>query len=259
MKNIFNIVLTIFIICFSFYYTNMVSNYLKNKDPIMIRIKINENKYYEDPIDATILNNTMIPGISGKEINIDESYIKMKKINTYQESLLVFKEIEPTTSINNNLDKLIISGNQSISNVSILLKVDDINILKKMLKDKYFKDINFIFTNNFLVKNYDYITTLENNVVINQDDNLNKLDLIDYCYTTNNNSNNTCSLYNKFSIVPTLITHDYYYNTYHIIDNGSILAYTVSSDKNVTEIKLLINGIKNLGYEIVSLDKLVKE
>ena len=40
-----NITLTILLLAFSFYYTNKVSNYLKDKDPIMIKIKSLEAKY----------------------------------------------------------------------------------------------------------------------------------------------------------------------------------------------------------------------
>ena len=68
MKSTFNFIITISIIYFSFYYTNLVSNYIKNKDPIMIEIKNNQDKYYKDPINAIILNNTIIPGLNGKII-----------------------------------------------------------------------------------------------------------------------------------------------------------------------------------------------
>ena len=83
MKKIFNITLTILLIYFSFYYTNKVSNYIKSKDPIMIKILNSKDKYSKEAIDAVISNNTIIPGLSGLEVNIDESYSKMKKVNSY--------------------------------------------------------------------------------------------------------------------------------------------------------------------------------
>lgn len=261
MKNIFNISLTILIIYFSFYYTNMVSNYIKDKDPIMIKINSNKYKYEKNSQNAIINNNTIIPGISKTSIDINNSYLKMKRIKKYEESLLVFKYTSPDISILNNKDKIIINGNKNLNNISILLKIDNINILTKITKDKYLKNtnLNFIFTNNFIQKNYNYINTLNNNIVINQNDNLNNIELIDYCYTINLNETNKCLLYDKFIIFPTFISNNYYYNTYQLITNGNILAYSITNDKDITEIKLLINSIKNLGYQTVSLEELIKE
>ena len=56
-----------------------------------------------------------------------------------------------------------------------------------------------------------------------------------------------------------MITHDYYYNTYQVIKNGSIIAFQIINEKNINDLDILINGIKNLGFKIVSLDELIKE
>lgn len=259
MKNIFNIILTILIINFSFYYTNLVSNYIKDKDPIMIKIKNNQDKYKINPTNATILDNTIIPGLNGLEINLNDSYLKMKKINNYQESLLVFNNIKPDISLSNNQDKLIISGNQTNNKISILLKIDDLDILKKVLSIKSLNNLNLILNTNFIKENYHTLKDLNNDIIVNQNDkDINNLDIIDYCYTETDLLNN-CLDYNKFSIIPTFITSDYYYNTYQVINNGSILAYNILNDKNISEIKILLNGIKNLDYEVVSLNDLLKE
>ena len=52
----------------------MVSDYIKNKDPLMLKIKSVEKKYYEEAINAKINNTTIIPGISGKMINTKETF-----------------------------------------------------------------------------------------------------------------------------------------------------------------------------------------
>lgn len=80
MKKIFNIIFTTLLIYFSFYYANLVSNYVKNKDPIMIKLKEVKDSYQKEAVDAVIANNTIIPGISGLEVDVDESYLKMKKV-----------------------------------------------------------------------------------------------------------------------------------------------------------------------------------
>ena len=253
MKKIFNIVLTILLLTFSFYYTSIVSNYIKEKDPIMLKIKTTSSKYSKKPKNATINDNTIIPGISGIEVNIEESYSKMKKVNAYNESLLVFNEIKPKQSIDNNLDKIIISGNPSKKNISIILKTNNQEILNTFLELDN-ENINYILTKNLYDSNYNSLKNLKNNL-ISDSNSLNSL--TDYCYTTNIKKSNTCK--DKLMIAPTFITHDYYLNTIKNLENGSLLAYNVITSENVKEINLILNNLKNLGYKIVSLDDLIKE
>ena len=70
---------------------------------------------------------------------------------------------------------------------------------------------------------------------------------------------NICSNYNKYTVVPTIINHDYYYSTYQELKNGQIFLYNILNDNNVKELNVLIKGLNNLGYKIVSLDELIKE
>lgn len=255
MKNVLNVILTLSLVYFSFYYTNLVLDYIKSKDQIMISIKNNQERYKKEPINATIIDNTIIPGISGLEVDINESYLNMKRLNKYIETLLIFKTIKPDISISNNQDKIIISGNKTLNNISILFKIDDINILKNIIKNKDLENISFIISNNFLKENYDYLKTLNNHNLVIKETNYNTyLDIIDYCYTT---SNNNCLSINKLTIKPIFITSDYYYNTNKLIDNGSIISYNINN-KNINDILVVINYIKSR-YNIVSLDEMLKE
>ena len=253
MKKYFNILFTILLLIFSFYYTNKISNYLKSKDPIMINILNNKNKYEYKSINAIIDNNTIIPGKSSKTIDINKSYKKMKRINKYTESLLVFNYNKPDISIDNRYDKLIINGNNTNRNISILLKINDINILKKLKDDS----LNFILDNNFIKNNLDYLTNIKNNIIILEQLNINNLNLIDYCYS-NNIFYSYCKNYHKYTIKPTFINNNYYYNTNKLIKNGSILAYNINNN-NLEELKIIISYIKTLNYKIVSIDNLIKE
>lgn len=255
MKRIMNITLTILLLAFSFYYTNKVSNYLKNKDPIMIKIKSLEAKYNKNYLNATISNNTIIPGLSGSVIDINNSYLKMKKIKSFQENSLILKEIEPVISIKNNQDKYIISGNPNKKNIAILIKTNNLDILK------YYENtnINLIVTNTLLNNNYNYFKNINNNLVVYQAYLKKNYNLIDYCYETSLENINICSNYNKYTIVPTIINHDYYYSTYQELKNGQIFLYNILNDNNIKELNVLVKGLSNLGYKIVSLDELIKE
>ncbi len=249
MKKILNITFTILLIYFSFYYTGKVSSYIKNKDPIMIKIKSNYNKFYKEPIDAIINDNTIIPGVSGSGINIEDSYSKMKKVNNYLENMLVFESIKPSISLKDNLDKLVISGNHINNNVSILLKVDNLDILKSLNN----KDYNLLLSESFIKDNLDYLESLDNNIISTS----NSDKVIDYCYTTNIKTTNVCKT------IPTIyskpITYNYSYNTMDKLENGSILTYQIINKNSLTELNLVTSNIKNSGFKIVNLDTLLYE
>lgn len=105
-------------------------------------LKEKQTIYSIKPIDAIITKQTMIPGINGKKINIKKSYQKMKGINEFKESLLVFDIVTPNKTVNNIFDKVIISGNQTINKVSIITSMDnsfcyteDLNIKKECIQN----------------------------------------------------------------------------------------------------------------------------
>ena len=253
-KNI-NIIFTVILLVFSFYYTHVVSNYIKSKDPIMNKIKENKKKFESKEIDAIINNNTIIPGKKGIKVNINASYKKMKRVKKYTESLYVFSYTNPKISINNKYDKLIINGNKSTNNISILLKINDINLLIK-LKDN--TSLNFILDNTFINDNVNYLKQINNNIIVLESDYLVNLDIIDYCYSTNS-FKQYCSYYNKYTIKPTFITNNYYYNTYKLISNGIILSYNIINESNINDLNIILSYLKTLKYNIVSIDELIKE
>ena len=117
LKRIFEIIGFISLVCFSFFYTNEISNVIKENDDLLIQIKDNENLYNVKAIDAVILDDTIIPGVSGKKVSVDKSYNNMKKYNTFNENLLVYDKVKPNVSVNKVYDKYIISGNKSITNI----------------------------------------------------------------------------------------------------------------------------------------------
>jgi len=118
-------ILTILIIIIGFIYTKNLVSVVKNYDDIMIKIKEEKDKYYIKPIEAIIENNTIIPGIKGKEVDINKTYSKMKRYGKYEESLIVLKDIEVKNHIDKN--RYIISGNKNKNMVTLIFdkKVDN--------------------------------------------------------------------------------------------------------------------------------------
>lgn len=155
----YKIILTTILFIFSFLYLKNSVYVIRENDSLMKTLKEKQNVYNKEPIDAIITNHTMIPGISGRKINLTKSYNKMKSINSFKESLLVFDYVKPNKSINNIHDKVILSGNPNINKISLLTNEDNrycyttnLDINKDCLKNnKYTIHIEKI-TNNHLMK-----------------------------------------------------------------------------------------------------------
>ena len=71
----------------------------------MLKIEKNTDKFTVKAIDATIKDNTIIPGLKGKTVDTELSYKKMKKYGAYNESLTTIKEVNPTISVKDNYNK----------------------------------------------------------------------------------------------------------------------------------------------------------
>ena len=121
----YKIILTIILFIFSFLYLENSIYIVRENDNLMKTLKEKQRLYNKEPVNAIITKNTMIPGINGRKINLDKSYNKMKSINSFHDSLLIFDIVKPNKSISNIYDKVIISGNPNINKISVLTKLDN--------------------------------------------------------------------------------------------------------------------------------------
>ena len=113
MKRFFQAIGIISLLCFSFIYTEKTVTVVKEFDDIMVQIKEQNDSYKVEAIDATVTSNTIIPGLSGSEIDIDKSYSKMKRYGKYNDKLLEYKNVKPNISLQNNINKYVIKGNKN--------------------------------------------------------------------------------------------------------------------------------------------------
>ena len=157
MKKIFEIIGLLSLASFSFFITEKTTQVFENVDNIMIQIKENYKNYNTTSQDAIIDNNTIIPGIYGREVNIKKSYNKMKKNGYYNEDMYVYDYRKPNISLNDNIDKYIISGNKNNRYISLIFKVS--NKLNNILKiiDKYNIKVAFFVTNTYFEEHNDLI------------------------------------------------------------------------------------------------------
>ena len=77
----------------SFLYTEEVSMTSKTNDELLNEIIDKSVKYKVDPAEAIISDDTIIPGIKGREVNIKESYEKMREVGYFNEKLLIYKDM----------------------------------------------------------------------------------------------------------------------------------------------------------------------
>ena len=253
---------------FSFFYTAKTSMVIKNMDDIMIKIKEAKDSNIISPIDASIDGDTIIPGLSGREVKVNESYDAMKKVGTYSSNLLVYDKIKPDVSLFNNYDKYIVRGNSKKNQVSLIFKVDNDNIEQVVnILDKYNVKANFFskyeLNDSILnlvskgynigsISNKEWLSTLVMKVA-NQK--------YGYCYLEEKDKEilQMCSMNKYFVIMPSIITKTTPTLTIKKnLESGSIISMDLNKEV-IKELEFIIRYIKSKGYDIVNLETLLEE
>jgi len=278
-KKFFSLLGVLTLICFSFYYTDSAVDIVKRNDPIMKEIKSVMKEYEEKSIDATLIDNNIIPGISGVAVDVDKSYEKMKKYGSFDEGLLVFNEVVPTISTSNTYDKYIVKGNDRKQNVGFIFKLDSAFYIDELLNILKKHNIKFIFFINseILYNDLDIIekiflnghdiellsTEYEKSEIKKSNKIIKKLTgtKVKYCYSDIENETliNNCTNNKMHSIIPTIITSNFpYRDIKNNVTSGSIIS--LNSDLNtLRELTPIINYLYQKGYDIMTLDKLLDE
>ena len=258
--------------CISFFYTEKVINVTINQDEIMVKIKEYSSNNNTNPINATISEDTIIPGNVGKYIDEDNSYKNMKKIGYFEPTLITYKNIYPEISIYNNYNKYIIKGNSKNKAISLIYIINNNNTTKNILNiinNENIK-INFFIDSNYLNNNINIIDKLNNNEIYNYGNNgiYTKDNLIISNNIINNKANNK-SIYCLFlskdesslnncantKMLSLLVNKDDNYHTIkNNLQNGSI--YLIN---NTQELSNIIKYIKSKGYNIVPLSNIINE
>ena len=279
LKKIFQMIGLISLTCFSFFITEKTARVINNMDEIMTKINENKDEYKMSPIDATIDGDIITPGIRGREVNISKSYKNMKKNGYYSDKLYIYDYIVPNISINDNLDKYIVQGNNEKRMVSLVFLVKSGDNIDKVLniidnynvKATFFVEFDWFKENNNLVdkmvKSSHTVSPLFDDY---SDPNFEWMDTVlrkvnnqsvNFCYNTNNSSSNLeqCKLKKSFTVKPIKISD----NTPLVdikdkLNSGSILSLSVNSEVK-KELSSIIIYIKSKGYNIASLEENILE
>lgn len=274
MKQLLKYFFIILLFIFSIYYTDKSVDILKLNDPIMKEIKNNLNKYKIESINATINNNIIIPGKEGQEVDVKKTYDAMRKYGSYNENLIKIKEIIPTISINDNLDKYIKlnnSDNKKISLIFIINKEVNINNLNKTLEKNnitatFFIEKNLIENNINFIKNTNHQIELLNSNKILFNSTKSYLESLTnsklkYCYTEEENNNilELCKDNKMYTIMPSLIIKkDLYKNIKSNIESSPIISIYLNKYTE-KELNPSIEYLKKKGYKFYNLKSLINE
>lgn len=282
MKKFFSVIGIITLAIVSFIYTDKTIDVAKQFDNVMTTINEVSGDYYVDPIDGIIIDDILfIPGVSGREVDQNNSYKSMRKFGGFNKNLLEYKEIKPNNTLENNLNKYIISGNKSKNMVSLIFIVSGNTNIDKVLsivenknvKVNFFVDGSWVEKNNELLKELIDKNYTIGNLSYNMDYQNSAFSWIDtiikrmshekygYCYSVEENLDNLklCAMNKNFTIKPSIVVKKYPLKEIkEQISNGSIISIPINSSVE-EELPTIINYINSKGLKIVSLNELLKE
>ena len=280
MKKFFSYLGISCLLLVSFFYTEQTVTVVKEYDQVMIAIKEYSVNNKKNPANAYIKENTIIPGLSGYEVDIDKSYYNMRRYGKFDSSLIEYQSTLPEVSLAKNKDKYIVSGNPDKRMVSLIFVLEentDITPVLKILKEQKVKG-NFFINDKWLQNNSEKLEQLiqDDHVIGNISSNFNYLDSsflwIDtvikkvgkqkngYCYFKEEKEEelNMCLLYDNYSIKPTIIENYPYKEVKEKMSSGSILSFPVNTT-TIDNLPIIISYIKSKGLLVVNLNELLKE
>lgn len=278
LKKLIRVTLILLLSVFSFYYTNKSIELIREKDPIMKTIKGTNEKYNIKAVNAEVKDNTIIPGLTGKEIDYEKTYTNMKQYGAYNEILTTLKDIEPTVSVNDYYDKYIISGNPIKRSVALIFKVEEkspkeiINILKNNnVTATFFIDGLYLENNTeevVLMKSHElellsYNRDYDEMFFSSSKDYLESLTnkKLKYCYSEYEKEEviNLCQKLKLHTIIPTIsIDKSLFKEIKEKLVNSAIISIQVSENTK-KELDTTIKYIKSRGYSLKSLEDLLSE
>lgn len=279
MKKVFQFIGLFALICFSFFYTEKTITVLNEQDPIMIEILNKKDNYYVKPIDAIIKDNTIIPGIIGREVNINKTYNNMKNIGFFNEKSIVYDDVRPNISLSDNYNKYIIQGNKKSNSISMLFIIKEGKYLDNLINISKNKNVTFnlFMTTDYLNNNISKLYKISNSEIYNYADsgiyqkdliilgnniiNRNSKNTSSFCLAKEmfGNTINICSRNKMHTILPNkIISNSFYSNIKDSVNAGDIILFELNNNF-LEEANTIIDFILKKGINIVGLNELLSE
>ena len=246
----------------------------------MITIKEKSDDFFVEPVNATINDDYIIPGISGVSVDTNMSYHKMKSLGSFNDNLFVFINDLPDISIEDNYDKYVLSSNKVRREVSLVFVIDDLTYFDKYVKiaknnnvkltffvDGVFLDKNMQTVMNnkdyILLENYGYNKEYSrskikyvNNLINNITDSRSNFCML---FEKDLNVLDMCSKEKMHTVIPKNVssTNPYVYIKENL--NVGNIYYFENNNYVTNELDTIIKFIISKGYNITSLSNLIKE
>lgn len=277
MKRISKVIIISLFTILSFFYTEKIVDLSKQNDPIMKEIEKNKNIKKTKPVNAIIKDNTILIGSSGKEIDVDKSYEKMKKAKEYSDNLLEYTNIKPSITKEKNYDKLIIGRTTNEREMSLIFKTNDIETIKQItyilkinnasatfyidskIIESNIEKLKELFDKKIYIGIYSY-NNIFNLVSVKHTKNLlsKKFKYSNYCLYKNKKFLNACKYFRINTIKPKKIENNLY--NYLKKDKRQGMIYEINpSTNNIKQLNSSLIYLKQKGYKVISLDDLLKE
>ena len=259
----FKMFLMILLSVFSFYYTDRVMNFINMRDPLMEKLNVVSADYEVKPVNAVIVDDTIIPGIKGVLVDTKKSYEEMRLSGIFREDALVYKDVLPNCSVSNNINKYIVKGSKSNSvSLIVILNMRDIDKISNINKITIFLNHKDITSENINRLKKREVYTYGNNGIYDRDvlnnDNLliNSLsgNKSNYCLLKEKNSDylNACNYEGMMVVIPNIIGG--YNDIKNSLSGGSIILVD-----DIRNIDYIVKYIYSKGFDIVYLSELLSE
>ena len=241
---------------FSFYLSDKITKLAINKNPIMQDIQEKNEDLTVMGTNAIINDNTIIPGINGKKINEEASFFKMKEFGAFNDTYLVYDKVKPDISLEDSKDKIIINGNKTLRQVSII--IDDSPKLLNYFRNKKLS-ITILAKINTKFFDYEYINSeIDEDVFYDLESVLKKNSLNKKICVIEKSNMKLCKKRKYYIVKPNILVNNVsIIQNKQSITNGSIIYI----NKNVSNksIQIILNQIKYLDLKIVYLSQLISE
>ena len=250
LKKIIKIIISIIIVLFSFFYTNEVISFFRNKDPIMIEIKKNN-----------------------EDIDIDKSYQIMKRVGKFDKNLLVFQEsnsdelsFKKYISYLNKKNEVslafVLENNDNILSILSILKKHNINATFFVSQDIFDNSVDLIKT---IYDGGNQIELLSNTYSVYEVNKYTSLlriitkEKLKFCINSNDDKLlKSCESSKLYTISPkSIINNNLYLYVKKNLNDGLIIVVN-NSNKIIKELSSTINYIKQKGKKFILLKSIIE-
>ena len=228
---------------------------MKSNTSLMRQIKKEAKIRQTKAVDAVVNGEYIIPGFNGLMIDEDKSYSKMVSSGFFDENQIVYQQIIPSLSLNDNISKIIKKANYLKKAIAIITdNKDHIDYFNyHNVKADYLMDMDNIINN---YKNIELINN-EINAFYKMEDYLNKNNInINICLINSYNKD-ICRQNKKYLVSSTYtINNSNIANYISEIDSGDIIKL---GNLTLENLHVLINKINYRNLHIVFLSELISE